>query len=170
MRGYLLATALLAWMACGGGTPTAETATKFFAVQPVVRQSGAPAATGGMQPGGELSIRQGQAFSYALPPGWHVGEDGQFALTLAAADNKAITILVGNAGMPPNTDPSQFVSQKLMAMRLENLQLSQARQAKPIAGFAQAVEFDVTYSVGGVACRGVAKCHIAPAYDTTPWP
>jgi hypothetical protein len=33
-------------------------------------------------------------FSYALPEGWRVGEDGQFALTLIAPDNKAITMMV----------------------------------------------------------------------------
>ncbi len=117
-------------------------------------------------PVAELRIGQGQAFSYALPPGWRVGEDGQFALTLVAPDNKALTIMVGNAGMPPNTPPGQFVYEKLMAIRPENLQLSAPRAAAPAAGFAQAFEFDVSYSVGGVPCRGIAKWQVAPAYDT----
>jgi len=34
-------------------------------------------------------IRQGQCFSYALPPDWQVAEDGAFALTLMAPDLKA---------------------------------------------------------------------------------
>ncbi len=113
-----------------------------------------------------LGISAGQFFSYALPPGWRVGEDGQFALTLASPDNKALTVMVGNAGLPVNYPPGRFVSEKLSALRPENLQIGQPRQAAPIAGFARAYQFDVTYSIRGVACRGTVKCHIAPSYDS----
>ena len=51
---------------------------------------------------GELRIGQGRFFSFALPPGWQVGEDGQFGMTLVAPDRQAMTVLVGNAGMPLN--------------------------------------------------------------------
>jgi hypothetical protein len=133
----------------------AQPAARLFPVKPV---AAGPAAS--------LGIRNGQAFSYAMPQGWHVGEDGPFALTLHAADNKALTFLVGNAGMPVNYPPGRFVYEKLMALRPENLQIGQGRPAAPIAGFSQAYEYAVTYSIGGVPCRGVAKCHIQPAYDT----
>jgi hypothetical protein len=113
-----------------------------------------------------LTIGQGQFFSYALPQGWRVGEDGQFALTLSAPDNKAITVMVGNAGLPVNYPPGRFVYEKLSALRPENLQIGQPKQAAPIAGFAQAYQFDVTYSVRGAPCRGSVKCHIFPAYDS----
>ena len=39
-------------------------------------------------PPAELRIAQTRFFSFALPPGWRVGEDGQFALTLVAPDNR----------------------------------------------------------------------------------
>lgn len=133
-------------------------ANGFYPVQPPAYAT-APA-------GAALSIGQGQAFSYALPQGWRVGEDGQFALTLHAPDNMALTIMVGNAGMLPNYPPDRFVYEKLMALRPETLQLGSPRQALPAAGFAQAYEFDVSYTIGGVPCLGVAKVHIAPAYDT----
>ncbi len=74
--------------------------------------------------------------------------------------------MVGNAGMPVNANPGQFVYQKLMALRPENLRLGPPTPAKPAAGFAQAYQFEVSYVIGGVFCCGVAKCHIAPAYDT----
>ena len=130
----------------------------MFPVKPVAANP-APAAA-------SLGIRNGQFFSYALPQGWRVGEDGQFALTLAAPDNKALTVMVGNAGLPVNYPPSQFVYEKLSALRPQNLQIGQPRQAAPIAGFAQAYQFDVTYSLRGMACRGTVKCHIFRAYDT----
>jgi hypothetical protein len=128
-----------------------------------VRPATTPAAT---PPAANLQIANGQFFSYALPQGWHVGEDGQFALTLLASDNKALTVMVGNAGMPINYPPDRYVYEKLMAIRPQNLQLSAPRAARPITGFAQALEYQVMYSVNGVPCRGMATVHIAPAYDT----
>jgi len=114
-----------------------------------------------------LRIGNGRNFSYALPEGWRVGEDGQFALTLVAPDNKALTVMVGNAGLPPNYPPGRFVQEKLSAMRPQNLQIGQPRPAKPVAGFTQAFDFDVSYVAGGVANRGIAKCNIQKAYDTS---
>lgn len=130
----------------------------LFPVKPI---AASPAASA---PG--LHISNGKFFSYALPQGWRVGEDGQFALTLVAADNKAITVMVGNAGLPVNYPPNRFVFEKLSALRPENLQIGPPRQAAPIAGFAHAYQFDVTYSSRGVPSRGAVKCHVAPAYDS----
>ena len=113
-----------------------------------------------------LRIARGQYFNYALPQGWRVGEDGQFALTLVAPDSKAITVMVGNAGLPVNYPPARFVQEKLMAMRPENLRIGQPVQATPVAGFARAYQFEVSYANRGVASRGLVKCNIAPAYDT----
>ena len=131
-------------------------------VKPVARESASNAA----RPAGELRIGQGRFFSFALPPGWRTGEDGQYALTLIAPDDKALTVMVGNAGSPPNYPPARYAFERLSTMQVQNLQLGQPRQARPPAGFAQAFEFDVSYSSRGVAYRGVAKVSVAPAYDT----
>jgi hypothetical protein len=146
-----------------GGQPTEPNAERaapanMFRVFPVSADSAAPAAN--------LRIGQGQFFSYALPQGWRIGEDGQFAMTLVAPDNKAFTVMVGNAGYPPNYPPGQFVHEKLTALQPQNLQLSQPRRSTPISGFATAYEFDVIYSIRGVPSRGLVKCHIATAYDS----
>jgi hypothetical protein len=101
-------------------------------VRPVSR----PAA-----PASSLRLASGQFFDYALPQGWRVAEDGQFALTLMAPDSKALTVMVGNAGMPPNYPPAQYVYEKLMSLQPQGLQLGAPRAARPIAGFAQAYEF-----------------------------
>lgn len=139
--------------------------SKFVLVKPQVREGKHGADP--VRPTGELRIGQGRFFSFALPPGWRVGEDGQFALTLQAPDNKALTVMVGNAGMPPNYPLARFAHDKLMVMQPQNLQIGTARQAKPAAGFRQAAEFDVSYSARGVAYRGVAKVSVAPAYDSS---
>jgi hypothetical protein len=65
-------------------------------------------------------VARGRFFSYALPEGWRVGEEGQYALSLVAPDNQALTVMVGNAGLPPNYPPDRFVQEKLMAMRLQS--------------------------------------------------
>jgi hypothetical protein len=135
----------------------AEIPPKMFPVRPITTK----AATSG-----NLRISTGQFFSYALPEGWRVGEDGQFALTLVAPDNKALTVMVGNAGYPPNYPPGQFIQEKMSALRPMNLQIGPPRTAPPIIGFARAVQFDVTYLAGGVPSRGLVKCHIAPSYDS----
>ena len=124
-------------------------------------------SAGTARPAASLKLVSGQYFSYALPEGWHVGEDGQFALTLIAPDSKALTVLVGNSGLPPNYAPAQFAYQKLSAMQVDNLQLGQPQQVQPIAGFQYAYAFEVRYSVRGVPCQGVAIVHVAPAYDTS---
>ena len=143
----------------------ANAQAKFVAVTPLAQDRAAGAASA-RPAAGELRIGQGRFFSFALPPGWQVGEDGQFAMTLVAPDRRAMTVLVGNAGMPLNHPAARFAYDKLSVMRLQNLQLGNARQAQPAAGFRQAVEFDVAYSAQGVAYRGVAKVSVAPAYDS----
>ena len=152
--------------AAQSGSPAqgAAATSKFVPVKPILREAVGPANPA--PPAGELRIGQGRFFSFALPPGWRVGEDGQFALTLVAPDNKAMTVMVGNAGMPLNHPAARFAYDKLSAMQPQNLQLGQARQARPAAGFRQAVEFDVAYSARGVAYRGVAKVSASPAYDS----
>jgi hypothetical protein len=154
-RSMLLAVAVL----LSAGAVSAQGLPKGFTV--VKPDASAPAS----QPPA-LQLAAGRFFTYARPAGWRVGEDGQFALTLVAPDSKAVTVMVGNAGMPPGYPPARFAYEKLMGLRPEGLQLGAARPAKPGSGFAQAWEFPVTYRVGGVPCQGIAKVHVAPAYDT----
>ena len=129
-------------------------------------RTGNAASANTARPSGELRIGQCQFFSFALPPGWRVGEDGPYALTLQSPDNKAMTLMVGVAGSPVNYPPARFAYDKLSMLQPQNLQLGEARPARPAAGFRQAFEFDVRYSQRGVAYRGVAKVSVAPAYDT----
>jgi hypothetical protein len=163
---HLFSIAILSTFAFScAATPPGESAIPpgMHEVKPVATK---PASSGAAAPARELSVARGQFFSYALPEGWHVGEDGQFALSLVAPDSKAFTVMVGNAGSAPNYPPDRFVYEKLMALQPQNLRVGNPRRAAPVAGFAQAYEFDVEYTVRGVAMRGIAKCHVAPAYDS----
>jgi hypothetical protein len=148
-----------AWAQRPASGQKAEARPVFVPVQPVQgRTQSRPAA--------HLRIGQGRFFSYVIPEGWRVGEDGQFALTLVAPDSNALTVMVGNAGLPPRYPPGQFIYEKLSALQPQHLQLGPPRAAQPVAGFSQAYEFDVSYVVRGMPSRGLAKCHIHTAYDT----
>lgn len=175
-RSFLALAAALGLAGCSRDTPR-ETATAaragaeegrpvFHPVKPATARAQPPA--GKARPsGGTLRVGSGQFFSYALPEGWRVGEDGQFALSLVAPDQKAFTVMVGNAGFPPGYDPGRFVYEKLMALRPAGLQLGPGRPARPVAGFAQAAEYDVAFvGANGRQHRGVAKCSVAGSYDT----
>ena len=116
---------------------------------------------------GDLPIIRGNFFSYALPHGWRVGEEGQFALSLIAPDSHAFTLMVGNAGMPPNYPLDRYVWDKMMAIRPQNLQLGAPVQVAPAVGFQFAYQLTVSFvGGGGLPSRGVAKCNVAQAYDT----
>jgi hypothetical protein len=112
----------------------------------------------------DLTIGMGHFFSYALPPGWKKGEDGQFALTLVAPDNKAYTVMVGNAGLMPGYAPDRFVYEKLMALQPSGLTLSNATPSKPVTGFQEAYQFSVSYQLPSGSYRGEAVCHISNYY------
>lgn len=128
------------------------------------RNSGERPASG-PRGGGSVSVRQGPCFRYTVPDGWQVAEDGQFAVVLRAPDQRAITTLVGNVGLPNGYNPGQFVYEKLAPLGLQGLRLGQPRPAQGVFGFPQAWDFDTEYSVNGAPCRGVARCSVAPNYD-----
>lgn len=112
-----------------------------------------------------VTLRQGQCFRHALPAGWQVVEDGPFAVSRVAPDQRAVMILVGNAGLPLAYPPPQFVYEKLAQTGLQIVRFGPPRPAPGVFGFPYAWDFDVDYTVGGVPCRGVARCSVAPSYD-----
>ncbi len=113
-----------------------------------------------------VAHRQGACFRYALPDGWTVAEDGPFAVVLVDPQRRAVAAIVGNAGLPPWYPPHQYVYERLQGLGPEALQLGPPRAAAPLGGFASAWDFDLSYAVQGIPCLGVARCHVAPAYDS----
>lgn len=148
------------------GAPGASGASGAATARGARGAPGASAPAARPRAGSDLRIGQTRFFSFAQPPGWRIGEEGQFALTQVAPDGRAYTLMVGNAGLPVNYPPDRFAYEKFSALRPQNLQFGPGRQATPAAGFRQAVEYPVSYVAGGVAYRGVAKVSVAPAYDT----
>lgn len=113
----------------------------------------------------QVTVRQGACFRHALPDGWQVVEDGPFAVSRVAPDQRAVMVLVGNAGLPLGYPPPQFVYDKLAQSGLQFVRLGAPRPAPGVFGFPYAWDFDVDYAVGGAPCHGVARCSVAPSYD-----
>jgi GNAT superfamily N-acetyltransferase len=112
-----------------------------------------------------MEVRSGRFFKFAVPAGWRVQEEGQFAVVLVAPDNGALTVMTGNTGLPANYPPGQFLQDKLRQLQVQNVRTGPASMARPMAGCSTAWQVDYTYSVNGVPCRGVAKVSVAPTYD-----
>lgn len=113
-----------------------------------------------------FELRQGPCFRYALPQGWQVVEDAQFALALRSPEEDAVTLMVGNAGLPLMLPPGQYLWDQLARMQLEGLRLGPPRPAPPVLGFPHAWEHEAEYAYRGVPCRGLAKVSAAPGYDS----
>jgi hypothetical protein len=165
---YAIAYSTILLTACGQGTNTQSTMSPdqipagMHLVTPQQKENVADQPK--EVPAKTLQIVRGQYFTCVLPEGWKIGEDGQFALSMIAPDQKAFTLMVGNSGLFPDYTPYQFVYDKLMAIRPENLQIGNGQAVQPIVGFQQAYAFAVTYAIGGVPCQGEVKCHVAPYY------
>ena len=159
---------LEAWKAAGLPTqpPVQSSPPRFTPVDPVSGHD-AGAGPGADRAPGELRIGQGRFFSFALPPGWRVGEDGQFALTLLSPDDAAMTVMVGNAGLAIGYPPQRFAFEKLSVLNPRNLQLGNPRQSTPASGFDRAVEFDVSFYGQRGPQLGIAKVSMVSGYDSS---
>lgn len=160
--------ALVAAMLAGCGKPAEE--VKMVPTPPPPASAGAPAPAPPpphppAPPPVAVELRDGPVFRYAVPAGWRVQEDGQFAVVLIAPDNGAVTVMVGNSGLPVHYPPARFLHEKLLQLRITDLRYGPAMMARPMAGCSTAWEFEVAYTANGEPCRGLAKCSAAYAYD-----
>ncbi|MFO0958786.1 MAG: hypothetical protein U0800_15360 [Isosphaeraceae bacterium] len=115
---------------------------------------------------------RGPHFSYWLPPGWTVGEEGPFALVLRSADWLAGVVVFGQSGLMYPMAPDQFAHQAMAGvMRLApDVRLFDARPVPPLPGYTQAARMETAYTVaspnGPVPIRGVVTSHVAIGYGT----
>lgn len=112
-----------------------------------------------------IDYRQSQWFRYAVPEGWRVAEEGQFAIALIAPDSRAGTVMTGNAGLPPAYPPLQFLHERLSVPGPQQLAMGSPRPAPPMASFTGAIEAEYSCTIGGIPCQGLARCHVALSYD-----
>jgi hypothetical protein len=113
---------------------------------------------------------RGPHFTYQLPPGWTVGEEGRFALVLRSPDLLASVIVFGQSGLMQPMSPEQFAHYHMTAvMRLAaDVRFGPSRPVPPMPGYTHAAAFETTYTVyaptGPVPVRGLVVCNVAVGY------
>lgn len=113
---------------------------------------------------------RGPNFSYLLPHGWSVGEEGNYSLVLRSPDFRAGIIVFGQSGLLCPMSPEQFAQQAMSGvMRLApDVRLASARPLPPMPGCTHAALMDVTYTLQGpmgwLPIRGVVFSHVAVGY------
>lgn len=114
--------------------------------------------------------RQGPHFSYLMPEGWAVGEEGPHALVLRSPDAAAGIIVFGLSGMPVALDPVQFAMHAMRdVMRLApDVQLWNPRAIAPRPGFTAAAAIDTRYTLfgptGPAPVLGLVVSNVAVGY------
>ncbi len=160
MKHFLMA-ALALLIGCGKQEEATQTVVTTPTTPTIPAKGEAP------PPSVSAEVRSGRFFKFAVPAGWRVQEEGQFAVVLVAPDSAALTVMTGNTGLPANYPPGQFLQDKLRQLQVQNVRTGPASMARPMAGCSTAWQVDYTYSGNGVPCRGVAKVSVAPTYDMT---
>lgn len=113
---------------------------------------------------------RGPHFTYLLPAGWTIGEEGPFALVLRSADLAAGIIVFGQSGLMSALAPDQFAHQAMAGvMRLApDVRLFDVRPVPPMPGYTHAAAMETTYTISGpagmVPLRGVVVSNVSVGY------
>ncbi len=113
---------------------------------------------------------RGRNFTYQLPSGWTLGEEGSFALVLRSQDMLAFMIVIGQSGLMQPMTPEQFAWYEMTTvMRLGgDVRMGQARPIPPMPGYTHAAAIEVSYTMstpaGPVPMRGLGFCNVAIGY------
>jgi hypothetical protein len=136
----------------------------------------------------DSQLVRGPHFTYLLPRGWTVGEEGNFALVLRSPDSLAGVIVFGQSGLMQPMSPEQFAHSAMTGvMRLAaDVQFGPTRPIQPMPGCTHAAAFETTYTIQGpngpMPIRGMIVCNVAIGYgqcngvlnlagaDTRHWP
>ncbi len=99
----------------------------------------------------QTRIVQGRNFTYALPAGWRVGEEGNHALVLQANDLSAGVIVYGVSGLGQNLTPPQFAYSAITNnLRLApDVRISKPTPIQPMPGYTAAAVMDIAYTKKG---------------------
>ncbi|RPI90899.1 MAG: hypothetical protein EHM42_00655 [Planctomycetaceae bacterium] len=118
----------------------------------------------------DCQLIRGPHFTYLLPQGWTVGEEGKFALVLRSPDSLAGVIVFGQSGLMQPMSPEQFAFNMMTGvMRLAaDVQVGPSRPIQPMPGYSHAATFETTYTLygpaGPIPIRGMVVCNVAIGY------
>jgi hypothetical protein len=112
----------------------------------------------------------GPNFTYLLPPGWFVAEEGKYSLSLRSNDYRAGITVFGQSGLMYPATPDQYAYQVMTSvMHLQNVQFSQPRPIQPMPGCTQAMMIETIYPVmmqnGSFMAKGIVVSNVAIGYN-----
>jgi hypothetical protein len=113
---------------------------------------------------------RGPNFTYMLPPGWFVAEEGKYSLALRSQDFRAGINIFGQSGMMYSVPPDQYAYQVMTSiMGLTNVQFGQVHPIQPMPGCTEAVKIEVLYPVmmqnGSFTAKGIVVSNVATGYN-----
>ena len=99
----------------------------------------------------QAQIVQGRNFTYMLPAGWRVVEEGNHALVLQAYDMSAGVIVYGVSGFGQNLTPPQFAYSAITNnLRLApDVRISNPTPIQPMPGYTAAAVMDIAFTKMG---------------------
>jgi hypothetical protein len=112
----------------------------------------------------------GPNFTYLLPPGWFVAEEGKYSLSLRSNDYRAGITVFGQSGLMYPATPDQYAYQVMTSvMHLQNVQFSQPRPIQPMPGCTQAMMIETIYRSmmqnGSFMAKGIVVSNVAIGYN-----
>ena len=113
---------------------------------------------------------RGPNFTYLLPPGWFVAEEGKYSLSLRSSDQRAGITVFGQSGMMYPMTPDQYVYQVMTGvMQLQNVQFNRPYPIQPMPGYTQAMMIETMCSVilpnNSLMVQGIVVCNVAIGYN-----
>jgi hypothetical protein len=117
-------------------------------------------------------LTQGPNFSYYIPSGWRVTEEGQYSLSLRGEQDRAGITVFGQSGMiqpiPPEHFAYGFMTQTMRAM---HVQFTQVKPIEPMPGYTNGALIDLQYVIpmpmGPMQTKGLILANAAIIYGRT---
>lgn len=118
---------------------------------------------------GGRSVR-GPHFTYMLPAGWWVAEEGRYGLALRSPDMAAGINVIGQSGLLQAMPPEAYAYSILTGMmQSPNAQIFNVRPIRPAAGFTHAAVMDTLYVAmmpqGPAWFAGLIVANVAVGYQ-----
>lgn len=115
---------------------------------------------------------RGPNFSYTIPSGWRVIEEGNWSVSLRSTDNLAGITVLGQSGLLQPMSPDGYAYQGMTSiMQLQNVRFTRAEQTSPMPGYNSAMLMDTTYDVmllnQMVRLQGLVMCNVLNSYNFT---
>lgn len=115
---------------------------------------------------------RGPNFTYTIPSGWRVVDEGKWSVSLRAADNLAGITVLGQSGLLQPMSPDGYAYQVMASsMQLQNVKITRPEQISPMPGYNSAMLMDTTYDVvlpnRVVQLQGLVMCNVLNSYNFT---